>query len=254
MKLLIYAAAVLAFGAMGCVIFCVVVGGVPALPMLGALLPALWNTLHMIVLTLLLALPVGIGAAVYLVEYAKQDSLFVKLSRKAAQSLAGLPSIVWGLFGYLLFVLVCRLGYSMLAGALTLSLMVLPVLQCSTEEALLAVPQSLREASRALGICKRQTVFRIVLPNAANGILSGVILSIGRIVGETAALLCTAGTLGGTARSLMASGRTLAVELYCILNEGFYLQEAYGAAVLLLLLVGAINAAASKLAKRVGDG
>ena len=214
-----------------------------------SLLPALLNTLSMVLLTLFLAVPAGVGGAVYLVEYAPRGSRGVKLIRTMAETLSGIPSIVYGLFGFLLFVLTCSLGYSLLSGALTLAIMVLPTILRTTEEALLAVPDSYREGSFGLGAGKLRTIFRIVLPAAMSGISSGIVLATGRIVGETAALIYTAGTVTGRAGSLMESGRTLAIHLYCLLNEGFYMDEAYATAVVLLFLVVGINFLAGLLAR-----
>ena len=214
-----------------------------------SLLPALLNTLTVIFLTLLIAVPAGVGGAVYLVEYAPRGSRGVKLIRTMAQTLSGIPSIVYGLFGFLLFVLTCSLDYSLLSGTLTLAIMVLPTILRTTEEALLAVPDSYREGSLGLGAGKLRTIFRIVLPAAMSGISSGIILAAGRIVGETAALIYTAGTVSGRAGSLMESGRTLAIHLYCLLNEGFYMDQAYATAVVLLILVVGINALAALLAR-----
>ena len=215
-----------------------------------SMLPALINTIEMVLLTLVMAVPCGVGAAIYLVEYAGRGNKFVKLVRLTAETLAGIPSIVFGLFGYLFFVLACSWGRSMLSGALTLAIMVLPTILRTTEEALKSVPDSYREGSFGLGAGKLRTVFRIVLPAAVQGIFSGVILAIGRIVGETAALIFTAGTVSGVAGSVMESGRTLAVHMYCLLNEGLYTNEAYATAVVLLVLVVGINALSSAVAKR----
>ena len=214
-----------------------------------SLLPALLNTWNTVLLTLSFALPAGIGGAVYLTEYAPQRSPIVKLIRTVTETLAGIPSIVYGLFGFLFFVLSCSLGNSILSGSLTLAIMVLPTLLRATEEALLAVPQSYREASFGLGAGKLRTVFFVLLPAAAQGILSGIILAIGRILGETAALIYTAGTVAGRAKSLTDSGRTLSVHLYCLLSEGLHMQEAYATAVVLLFLVFGINALSELLAR-----
>lgn len=219
-----------------------------------SLLPALVNTVQMVLLTLLIAVPCGVGGAVYLVEYAPRGSRLVKLIRTTAETLSGIPSIVYGLFGYLMFVLACRMGNSLLSGALTLAIMVLPTLLRTTEEALMAVPDSYREGSFGLGAGKLRTVFRIVLPAAMPGISSGIVLAIGRIVGETAALIYTAGTVTGHAQGLMDSGRTLAIHMYCLLNEGLYMDEAYATAVVLLVLVIGINALSNALAKYLVKG
>lgn len=215
-----------------------------------SMLPAILNTVEMVALTLIMAVPVGVGGAIYLVEYAKRGNRLVKLVRITAETLSGIPSIVYGLFGYLMFVLALGLGNAMLAGALTLAVMVLPTILRTTEEALKAVPDAFREGSLGLGAGKLRTVFRIVLPSAAPGIFSGVILSIGRIVGETAALIFTSGTVAGLA-SPMESGRTLAIHMYCLWNEGLRTKESYATAVVLLVLVIGINALSSAVAKRI---
>ena len=213
--------------------------------------PAIINTLLMVVLSLLLSVPFGIGAAIYLVEYAKRGNKLVKVVRLTAETLSGIPSIVYGLFGYLMFVIALNMDKSMLAGALTLAIMVLPTILRTTEEALKAVPDSFREGSFGLGAGKLRTVFRIVLPSAVPGIFSGIILAIGRIVGETAALIFTAGTFSGVAGGVMESGRTLAVHMYCLLNEGLHRSEAYATAVVLLVMVIGINALSGAAAKRI---
>ena len=157
--------------------------------------PAIINTIIMVFLTLLLAVPIGIAAAIYLVEYSKRNSKLVKVIRLTTETLAGIPSIVFGLFGFIVFVLLLKWGNSLLAGVLTLTMMVLPTIVRTTEESLLAVPDMFREGSYGLGAGKLRTIFVIVLPAAIPGILSGVILAIGRIVGESAALIFTAGTV-----------------------------------------------------------
>ncbi|MGM9523150.1 MAG: phosphate ABC transporter permease PstA [Faecousia sp.] len=260
-RALVYASAVVVFGVLIALIVYILVMGVPNLKLSMfawnynsenlSMLPAIINTLTMIALTLLMAVPFGIGAAIYLVEYAKRGSRLVKLVRLTAETLSGIPSIVYGLFGYLMFVLACGMDNSMLAGALTLAIMVLPTILRTTEEALQAVPDSYREGSFGLGAGKLRTVMRIVLPAAVPGIFSGIVLAIGRIVGETAALIYTAGTVTGVADGLLGSGRTLAVHLYCLLNEGLYTKEAYATAVILLVFVIGINALSSAIAKRL---
>ena len=260
-RALVYASAVIVFGVLLALIVYILVMGVPNLKLSLfawnynsenlSMLPAIINTLTMIALTLLMAVPFGIGAAIYLVEYAKRGSRLVKLVRLTAETLSGIPSIVYGLFGYLMFVLACGMDKSMLAGALTLAIMVLPTILRTTEEALQAVPDSFREGSFGLGAGKLRTVMRIVLPAAVPGIFSGIVLAIGRVVGETAALIYTAGTVTGVADGLLGSGRTLAVHLYCLLNEGLYTKEAYATAVILLVFVIGINALSSAIAKRL---
>lgn len=219
-----------------------------------SVVPALLNTLVIVVLSLAIAVPLGIFSAIYLVEYAKKGNRFVKVVRVTAETLAGIPSIVYGLFGYLLFVTTLGFGYSLLAGALTLSIMILPVILRTTEEALQSVPDLYREGSFGLGAGKLRTVFRIVLPSAAPGILAGVILAVGRLVGETAALIFTAGTVAQTPDSLLGSGRTLAVHLYALWNEGLATEKAYATAVILLVLVAGINTLSSVLASKWTKG
>lgn len=217
-----------------------------------SLLPALINTLFMTILSLLFAVPAGIGAAVYLTEYARRDNKLVGVVAMTAETLSGVPSIVYGLFGSLFFVKFLGLGLSLLSGALTLSIMILPLIMRTTEEALRSVPDSYREGSFGLGAGKLRTVFRVVLPSAVPGILSGVILGIGRIVGESAALIFTAGTVSETATSLLSSARTLSVHMYAISSNGQYIEQTYATAVVLLVVVIIINALSSFAAKKLG--
>ena len=217
-----------------------------------SLLPALINTLFMTALSLIIAVPIGIISAIYLVEYAKRGNKLVGIVRITTETLSGIPSIVYGLFGSLFFVNACGFDLSLLSGALTLSIMILPLIMRTTEEALIAVPDSYREGSFGLGAGKLRTVFRIVLPTAVPGILSGVILSIGRIVGESAALVFTAGTVAEVAKGLFSSTRTLAVHMYAISGEGLYIGQTYATAVVLLLLVIVINALSGLIAKKIG--
>ena len=216
-----------------------------------SLMPALINTIIMTFLSLVIAVPFGIFSAIFLVEYAKRGNKFVEIIRLTTETLQGIPSIVYGLFGMLFFVTTCGWGFSILAGAFTLSIMVLPLIMRSTEEALKAVPDSYREGSFGLGAGKLRTVFRIVLPSAVPGILAGVILAIGRIVGETAALIYTAGTVADFPKSVMSSGRTLAVHMYNLASEGLYMDQAYATAVILLVLVVGINTLSSVVAKKL---
>ena len=216
-----------------------------------SLMPALFNTIEMIFLALILAVPVGIFSAIYLVEYAKKGNKFVGIVRVTAETLSGIPSIVYGLFGMLFFVTKLKWGYSMLAGAFTLAIMILPLIMRTTEEALLSVPDSYREGSFGLGAGKLRTVFYIVLPSAVPGILAGVILAIGRIVGETAALIYTAGSVAQVPSSVLGSGRTLAVHMYLLASEGLYMDQAYATAVILLVLVVVINTLSGIVAKRL---
>ena len=252
-------AAVLTVLVLGFLIVYILVTGVPHLtPQLFAweydsenvsMLPSIINTLEITVLTLLVAIPFGIGSAIYLVEYASSRNRFVPIIRMTAETLTGIPSIVYGLFGMLFFN--SMFGISMLSGALTLAIMVLPVIMRTTEEALLAVPKKYREGSFGLGAGKLRTIFKIVLPAAMPGIFSGIVLSIGRIVGETAALIYTAGTFTKAASSVFNSGRTLSVHMYLLSKEGLNTDQAYATAVVLLILVIFINFISGKIASGV---
>ena len=206
-----------------------------------SLMPALINTLIITLLSLVIAVPFGIFAAIYLVEYAKKGSKLVKIIRITTETLQGIPSIIFGLFGLLFFSTALHWGYSLLAGAMTLVIMILPLIIRTTEEALMGVPDAYREASFGLGAGKLRTVFKVVLPSAIPGILSGVVLATGRIVGETAALIYTAGSVAKVPSSLMGSGRTLAVHMYVLSSEGLYMDQAYATAVILLIFVLVLN-------------
>ncbi len=219
-----------------------------------SMFPSIINTICMTALSLLIAGPLGILAAVYLVEYAKKGNKLVSVIRITAETLTGIPSIVYGLFGMLFFVTTLKWGFSMLAGAFTLAIMVLPVIMRTTEEALLSVPDMYREASFGLGAGKLRTIFVVILPSAVPGILSGVILSIGRIVGETAALMYTAGTVAELPSSVMSSTRTLSVHMYALSNEGLYINQAYATAVVLLLIVLFINWVSGRIARKIKKG
>jgi phosphate transport system permease protein len=215
--------------------------------------PALINTVLITLASLLLAVPVGVAAAVWLAEYARRGSRLITAVRLAADTLAGIPSIIYGLFGMLLFVVSLGWGYSLLAGAFTLGVMILPLIMRTTEEALMSVPDSYREGSFGLGAGKLRTVFAIVLPAAAPGILAGVILAVGRIAGETAALIFTAGTVPKIPSSPFSSARTLAVHMYSLSSEGLHINQAYAAAVALLVLVIGINSLSGFLARKIGN-
>ena len=219
-----------------------------------SLFPALLDTIIMVLLALLLATPLGVFAAIYLVEYAQRGNKLVSVVRVTADTLSGIPSIVYGLFGMLFFVIYLKLGYSLLAGACTVAIMILPLIMRTTEEALKAVPDSYREGAYGLGAGKLRTVFTIVLPSAIPGILAGIILSIGRIVGETAALIYTAGTVAALPENVFSSGRTLAVHMYVLASEGLYMKQAYATAVVLVVIVIAINWLSSRLARRLMKG
>lgn len=262
--LLVVVSAVITVGVLIFIIAYILIHGVPYLtPDLFAwkynsdnvsMMPALINTLIMTVISLAIAVPLGIGAAIYLVEYAKRGNKIVEVIRITAETLTGIPSIIYGLFGMLFFVTYLHWKYSMLAGACTLAIMVLPVIMRTTEEALIAVPDSYREGSFGLGAGRLRTVFKIVLPAAVPGIMSGIILSIGRIVGETAALIYTAGTITSVAINPMDSGRTLAVHMYSLSREGMHTGQAYATAVVLLVIVFLINGMSGLIAKRFTKG
>lgn len=261
MMLLVKLAALITFTVLIFLIIYILVHGVPYLkPSLfslhynsenASLMPALINTVIMTLLSLLLAVPIGIFSAIFLAEYAGKGNRFVDIIRLTTETLSGIPSIVYGLFGMLFFVSTCHWGFSLLSGAFTLAIMILPLIMRTTEEALLSVPDSYREGSFGLGAGKLHTVFYIVLPSAVPGILAGVILAIGRIVGETAALIYTAGSVAQVPSSVLGSGRTLAVHMYLLASEGLYMDQAYATAVILLVLVVVINTLSGIVAKRL---
>ncbi|MDR1363535.1 MAG: phosphate ABC transporter permease PstA [Spirochaetaceae bacterium] len=260
LRLLVYAAAgITGFIIIG-IIAAILIRGVPNLrPELFALvytsenasmLPALVNTVIMTALSLVLAVPLGVFAAIYLAEYARRGNPFVRVVRLAVETLSGIPSIVYGLFGMLLFVVNLRWGYSIMAGSFTLAIMILPLVMRTAEEAVLAVPDAYREGSFGLGAGRLRTVFAVVLPPAAPGIFVGIILAAGRIIGESAALIFTAGTVAQIPKNLFSSGRTLAVHMYTLSSEGLYLKQAYASAVVLLALSALINTVSFFLAKK----
>lgn len=264
LRLLMVIATIFTVGITVCLVGYILIKGIPNLTLEQfaweyntdnvSMLPAIINTVLMVILVLIFAVPVGVGAAIYLVEYAKKGNKLVKIVRVTTETLQGIPSIVYGLFGYLFFAVFFGWGYTFLGGALTLAIMILPLIMRTTEEALLSVPDSFREGSFGLGAGKLRTIFRIILPSAIPGIVAGVILGIGRVVGETAALMFTAGTIAKVPGSLMDSGRTLAVHMYALLSEGLYMDQAYAAAVVLMVLVLLINACSSWIAKKLTKG
>ncbi len=222
-----------------------------------SLIPALISTLMIMFFTLLLALPVGVCSAIYLTEYANNESKVVGFIRITTETLAGIPSIIYGLFGMLMFVTYFNFGYSIISGILTLFIMVLPTIIRTTEESLVSVPKSYREASFGLGAGKLRTIFVVVVPSALPGIISGVMLAIGRIIGESAALIFTAGTVAQIPVSsddtffLFKSARTLSVHMYQLSGEGLHMPEAQATAFVLLVIVVVINIASNYLAKKV---
>jgi phosphate transport system permease protein len=259
--LLVRTAAFITFATLLLIIGYMVIRGVPHLkPSLFSpvytsenvsVLPAIVTTLLTTALSLLLAVPLGIFAALYLVEYAKKDNRLVPLVRVMAETLSGIPSIVYGLFGMLFFVAFLKWGYSLLAGAFTLAVMILPLIMRTTEEALQSVPDAYREGAFGLGAGKLRTIRQVILPAAVPGILAGVILGIGRIAGETAALIYTAGTVAQIPRGVFSSGRTLAVHMYALSSEGLHTDEAYATSVILLLMAAGVNFLSALLAKKI---
>jgi len=217
-----------------------------------SLMPALISTIIMTLFSLLIAVPFGVSSAIYLTEYAGRGNKAVALIRVTTETLSGIPSIVYGLFGMLFFGTYLGWGFSLLAGAFTLAIMILPLIMRSSEEALKSVPDTYREGSFGLGAGKLRTVFKIVLPSAMPGIVAGVILAVGRIVGETAALIYTAGTVAQVPTNPMMSARTLSVHMYALSSEGLHTNEGYATAVVLLVVVVLINMVSAKIAKKIG--
>lgn len=219
-----------------------------------SLMPALINTVLMVLLALVISIPFGLASAIFLVEYTKRGNRLVKVIRLMAETLAGIPSIIYGLFGLMLFVTAFGWGFSLLAGSLTVSIMILPLIIRTSEEALKAVPDGYREGSLALGAGLLRTVRKVVLPSALPGILAGVILGIGRIVGETAALIYTAGSVTEIPSDVFDSTRTLSVHMYELSREGLHMNEAAATAVVLLLIVFVINTLSAVVARRMTRG
>ncbi|MDD2414969.1 MAG: phosphate ABC transporter permease PstA [Eubacteriaceae bacterium] len=261
LRVLVWTCAIITIGVLVFLIGYILINGIPHLkPSLFSLhynsenvslFPALVNTITMTFLSLLIAVPLGVFSAIYLVEYAKKGNKLVNVVRITAETLTGIPSIVYGIFGMLMFVGALHWGYSMMAGAFTLAIMILPVIMRTTEEALKSVPDSYREGSFGLGAGKLRTVFRIVLPAAAPGIFSGIVLGVGRIVGETAALIYTAGTVAQIPPNLFGSGRTLAIHMYALWTEGMNVDSSYATAVVLLVIVIGLNALSAYIARRI---
>lgn len=216
-----------------------------------SMFPAIIGTLQLVIASILIAAPVGIFTGFYLVEYSKTGSKFVEIIRMVTQTLSGIPSIVYGLFGMLFYVFSLQWSYSLRAGILTVSIMILPLIIRATEEALLSVKNNIREGSFALGAGKLRTIFKVVLPIAMPGILSGIILAIGRIVGETAALVYTFGAATSIPTSLKDSGRTLAVHMYVLSSEGLHVDKAFATGTILIVIVLIINALSTFLAGKL---
>lgn len=260
----VYLSAAITFGALLFVIFYILINGIPALstslfefdysPQNVSMMPSIISTLYTIGGVLLVATPIGVFTGFYLVEYADRSNPIVKLISMAVDTLAAVPSIVYGLFGFLFFVTFLQFRFSMIAGIATLTIMVLPLVIRATEEALLSVGRNVREASFALGAGRLRTIFTVVLPIAMPGILSGVILAIGRIVGESAALLYTMGSATNIPTSAFSSARTLAVHMYVLSSEGFHVQEAFATAVVLIIIVVILNALSTFISKALSKG
>lgn len=215
----------------------------------GGILPMIITTLYMVFVSILVATPIGILSGIYLQEYSKNGKL-TKIIRFATESLAGIPSIVYGLFGGIFFVVTLKLGYSIVSGALTVAIIILPVIIRTTEEALKTVPDSYREGSLALGGTRFQTLYKVILPSAIPGILSGVILSVGRIIGESAAVLLTAGTVAKLPETIFDSSRTLTVHAYLLTKESGDIQTVASMGVVLIIMVLALNTLAKVIAKK----
>ncbi len=216
----------------------------------GGILPMIVATVYMVVVSLLVAVPIGVLSAIYLQEYAKKGKIVTAI-RFATESLAGIPSIVYGLFGGIFFVTVLNLKHSILSGALTVAIIILPVIIRTTEESLKTVPQGYREASLALGSTKFQTLYKVILPSAMPGMLSGIILSVGRIVGESAAVLLTAGTVAKMPLGVSSSARTLTVHAYLLTKEKGDIQGAASIGVVLIVIILLLNASAKLVAKKL---
>ena len=215
-----------------------------------SLFPALVTTLIMIGIILLIAVPLGVFTAIYLVEYAKRGSRLVRMVRMTTEALAGVPSIVFGLFGYIFFANWLGWGKSILTGCFTLAIMILPLIMRTTEESLKSIPDAYREGSFSLGAGKLRTVFRVTLPSALPGVFAGIILAAGRIIGETAALIFTIGSVIKIPENLFSQGRTLALHVYQLASQGHYRNEAYATAVILLIVIFGINALSSFIERR----
>ncbi|MCX8021458.1 MAG: phosphate ABC transporter permease PstA [Syntrophorhabdaceae bacterium] len=216
----------------------------------GGIFSTIVGTILLVLLSIFLATPLGVGTAIFLTEYTK-ESVFTKVIRFGVESLAGIPSILFGLFGFIFFVTKLKMGWSLLAGVLTTTIMILPTIIRTSEEAIKAVPRSLRIVSYSLSATKWETVKKVVLPSAAPGILTGVMLSVGRAVGETAAIIFTMGSSLRMPLSLMDSGRTMAVHFYILAREGISMENAYATALILVLSILSINILAYYIMNRV---
>lgn len=261
---IVYLAAGLTFGSLLFIISFILINGITALNLdmfswnysteNVSMMPAIVTTLYTVIGTLGIATPIGVFTGFYLVEYADRSNPIVKTISMATDMLAAVPSIVYGLFGFLFFVTFLGLSFSIASGILTVTIMILPLIIRATEEALISVPRNLREASYALGAGKLRTIFTVVLPVAMPGILSGVILAMGRVIGESAALIYTLGSSTNIPSTLTSSGRTMAVHMYILSSEGHHVQEAYATAVVLFFIVLILNAISTLVSKKLSKG
>jgi len=260
-KLLIWTAAILVIFVLMAIIFYVLIKGLPfinwrfltELPRnmgrSGGISSTLIGTLLVTVVAIAIAIPFGVGTAFYLAEYTSEN-IATRIIRFSAESLAGIPSIVYGLFGFIFFVIYLKLGWSVLSGGLTLAIMILPTIIRTSEEAIRTVPDSYREVSYSLGATKWQTIRKAVFPSALRGIVNGIVLSIGRCVAETAAVILTAGSTLRMPSSLFSPARTMAVHFFILAREGISMDNAYGTAALLIVIIFAINILANTMVNR----
>lgn len=263
-RAVVYLAAALTFGTLLYIIVFVLLNGIPAMSWdlfkweyttdNVSMMSAIITTLYVILGTIGIATPIGVFTGFYLVEYADRSHWLMKTISMATDMLAAVPSIVYGLFGFLFFVTYLNFSFSLLSGILTVTIMILPLVIRATEEALLAVPRELRAASFALGAGKLRTIFTVVLPVAMPGILSGVILAMGRVIGESAALLYTLGSSTNLPSSLAHSGRTMSVHMYILSSEGLHVNQAYATAVILIVIVLILNATSTLISRKLQKG
>jgi len=261
-KGIIWGAALLTLGIMLWILFQILRDGLPLLHLnffldaprqmgrTGGIFSTIVGTLALTAVAIVIATPLGVGTAVYLREYTRGESRVNRLVRFGTDCLAGVPSIIFGLFGFVFFVIYLGLGWSILSGGLTLAAMILPTIICTADEAIKAIPHSYKEVSFALGGTRWQTVARVILPNAIPGILTGVLLGVGRSVGETAAVILTAGSSLLVPTSLFSPTRTMAVHFYILAREGISMETAYATGAALILLILLINTAANWLLHR----
>ena len=260
-KILIWAAALFVIAILLFIIIYILIKGLPIISWQflteiprsmgreGGIASTIVGTLLVTAVAVVIALPFGIGTAFYLAEYTREN-IVTKIIRFSAESLAGIPSIVYGLFGFIFFVMYLNLGWSVLSGGLTLAFMILPTLIRTAEEAIRAVPQSYRDVSFSLGATKWQTISRVIFPSALRGISNGIILSVGRCVAETAAVILTAGSALRMPSSIFSPTRTMAVHFYTLAREGISMENAYGTAALLIILIFIINVVANAFVNR----